>query len=148
MRVPVPWVYVLAYLVGAGLEYLAPSHMSVMGMRGISLGGTVLLTVGVVIAGSGWLIFLRTRTTTIPGEVSSRLVTWGPYRFSRNPMYVGLLIAYLGEAAFLRQAWPLLLLPFVFAYINWMVVPVEEARLKEVFGMEYERYKAKVRRWI
>jgi protein-S-isoprenylcysteine O-methyltransferase Ste14 len=63
-------------------------------------------------------------------------------------MYVSLILAYLGEAGILRQAWPLMLLPLVIAYLNWTVIPIEEARLKEVFDAEYERYRARVRRWI
>ena len=67
---------------------------------------------------------------------STTLVTSGPYRFTRNPMYVGLSLAYLGEAGLLKQIWPLLLLPLVLAYLNGTVIPVEEARLKEVFRDE------------
>ena len=61
----------------------------------------------------------------MPGETSSVLVTSGPYRFTRNPMYVGLALAYLGETGALLQVWPLPLLVLVLAYVNWCVVPVE-----------------------
>jgi protein-S-isoprenylcysteine O-methyltransferase Ste14 len=63
-------------------------------------------------------------------------------------MYVGLTLAYLGEAGILRQVWPMLLLPLTVAYVNWVVIPVEEGKLTEVFGEEYERYRARVRRWV
>jgi protein-S-isoprenylcysteine O-methyltransferase Ste14 len=63
-------------------------------------------------------------------------------------MYVGLSIAYLGEAGLLGHVWPILLLPVVLGYINALVIPVEEARLREVFGDEYDRYRSRVRRWI
>jgi protein-S-isoprenylcysteine O-methyltransferase Ste14 len=63
-------------------------------------------------------------------------------------MYVGLTLAYLGEAGILHQTWPVILLPLTVAYLNWIVIPVEEAKLKEVFGDEYERYRAAVRRWV
>ena len=63
-------------------------------------------------------------------------------------MYVGLALAYLGEAGLLHQLWPVLLLPLTICYINWIVIPVEEARLNEVFALEYQAYCAKVRRWI
>ena len=63
-------------------------------------------------------------------------------------MYVGLAVAYLGEAGILRQVWPVLLLPLTIAYLNWIVIPVEEVRLRDVFQGEYERYCTKVRRWI
>jgi protein-S-isoprenylcysteine O-methyltransferase Ste14 len=63
-------------------------------------------------------------------------------------MYTGLVLAYIGEAGLLVQLWPLLILPFVVAYVNWIVIPVEEARLNEDFGSEYEQYRARIRRWI
>ena len=63
-------------------------------------------------------------------------------------MYVGLTLAYLGEAGLLRQFWPIVVLPLVVAYVNWVVIPVEEAKLSEVFGAEYDRYRARVRRWV
>jgi len=63
-------------------------------------------------------------------------------------MYVGLTLAYLGEAAMLRQVWPVILLPLVLVYLNWVVIPLEQAKLTEVFGEDYERYCERVRRWV
>jgi protein-S-isoprenylcysteine O-methyltransferase Ste14 len=63
-------------------------------------------------------------------------------------MYVGLVVAYLGEAAILRQIWPVVFLPLVVAYVNWIVIPVEEAKLTEVIGEPYARYRKEVRRWL
>jgi protein-S-isoprenylcysteine O-methyltransferase Ste14 len=148
MRIPVPWVFVLAYLIGAGLEHWVPTSHWGRAASSVALTGYALLSLGAAIAAWGLVLFYRLRTTTVPGRTSSKLVTWGPYRFSRNPMYIGLAIAYLGEAGILRQVWPLLLLPFVIAYLNWIVIPVEEARLAEAFGADYDRYRARVRRWV
>jgi protein-S-isoprenylcysteine O-methyltransferase Ste14 len=149
MRVPVPWVFVLAYLIGVGLEFVWPVHVGAEVNPTVSLAvGGVVFTLGAVIAGWGLVTFRRARTTTVPGRISSQLVNWGPYRFSRNPMYVGLAVAYLGEAAILRQVWPALLLPFVLAYVNWIVIPVEQAKLTEAFDQEYADYRRRVRRWL
>jgi protein-S-isoprenylcysteine O-methyltransferase Ste14 len=63
-------------------------------------------------------------------------------------MYVGLVCAYLGEAGLLEQPWPLALLPFTVAYLDRIVIPVEEGRLHEVFGGSYEECRASVRRWL
>jgi protein-S-isoprenylcysteine O-methyltransferase Ste14 len=148
MRVPVPWVYVLTYLLGAALEVVRPTPRSPKIALVSTIIGGVIFVVGAVIAGWGLVLFHRAGTTTVPGQASVRLVTWGPYRFTRNPMYVGLLVAYLGEAALLKQMWPVLVLPLLLAYLNWTVIPVEEARLNEVFQDEYAKYRLRVRRWI
>lgn len=148
MRVPVPWVFVLTYIVGVGLEYGLPFRVRNEPLAGVSVAGGLLFGIGAAIAGWGLLTFRVARTTTVPGRASSRLVTWGPYRFSRNPMYVGLIVAYLGEAGILQQVWPVLLLPLTIAYVNWIVIPVEEAQLRAVFAEEYERYRRRVHRWL
>jgi protein-S-isoprenylcysteine O-methyltransferase Ste14 len=148
MRVPVPWVFVLTYLVGVALELAWPLGLLPATLPWIGVAGWALFAIGAALAGWGLLTFHRARTTTVPGKASSVLVTWGPYRFSRNPMYVGLVLAYLGEAGILYQTWPIVLLPLIVAYINWIVIPVEEAKLREVFGDEYDRYRDRVRRWV
>jgi protein-S-isoprenylcysteine O-methyltransferase Ste14 len=148
LRIPVPWVFVLGYLIGIALEFAMKSPGHGIAFPGIGIAGDVLFAVGAVIAGWGWLTFRKARTTTVPGQKSSQMVTWGPYRFTRNPMYVGLTIAYIGEACLLRQIAPLILLPVVVAYVNWIVIPLEESKLSEVFGAEYDAYRSRVRRWL
>jgi protein-S-isoprenylcysteine O-methyltransferase Ste14 len=148
MRVPVPWVFVLVYLAGAWLDSRRSSAATADASAAVTIVGGVLLAAGALIAVWCLIIFHRARTTTVPGQTSVKLVTWGPYQFTRNPMYVGLTLAYLGEAGLLKHIWPVVLLPLVIAYLNWTVIPVEEARLSEVFQDEYDRYRARVRRWI
>ncbi len=64
-------------------------------------------------------------------------------------MYLGLVLVYVGAAAgLLKQIWPVVLLPFTVAYINWTVTPVEEAKLEEAFPNEYKQYRLQVRRWF
>lgn len=149
LKIPVPWVFVLGYVAGLGLQVWLPYGTLSHEADWVSSGaGAGLFALGVVIAGWGLTLFHRASTTTVPGERSKQLVTRGPYRLTRNPMYVGLTLAYLGEAGLLRQVWPLAALPPVLAYLQWMVIPLEEAKLREVFGAEYEAYREGVRRWI
>jgi protein-S-isoprenylcysteine O-methyltransferase Ste14 len=148
MQIPVPWVFVVIYLAGVGLEYVWPAQTVIATLTGVSLAGGALFCIGAVLAGWGLLTFRRARTTTVPGQASARLVTSGPYRLSRNPMYVGLILAYVGEAGILRQVWPMLLLPLIVAYLNWVVIPVEERKLTEVFDEAYKQYRGRVRRWL
>lgn len=147
-HVPVPWVFVLTFLAGVGLEYLVPLTVPAELPPSIIVAGALLFCIGVAVAGWSWVIFHRAATTRVPGQRSTSFVTWGPYRRSRNPMYVGLALAYVGEAGMLRQFWPVLLLPLTIAYLNWIVIPIEEALLLAVFHDDYEKYRASVRRWI
>ena len=148
LHMPVPWVFVLAYLVGVALQLPFPASVGSASLAlAIRLAGLAVFVAGAWIAGWGLLLFHRVETTTTPGEAPARLVTGGPYRFTRNPMYVGLTLAYIGEAGLLVQLWPLPLLVLTLAYVNWFVIPVEEASLAE-FGDEYARYRARVRRWL
>lgn len=149
LRIPVPWVFVLGYLLGIALEKLLPVlHFAPRATFGVRLAGAILFLTGGVIAGWALWLFRSERTTTTPGDSSRAIVTRGPYRFTRNPMYVGLTLAYLGEMGLLVQAAPLLPLLLVLAYVNWIVIPLEEARLVEVFGPAFDEYRARVRRWI
>jgi protein-S-isoprenylcysteine O-methyltransferase Ste14 len=94
--------------------------------------------------------FKRARTTINPfkPENSTALVTSGIYRFTRNPMYVGLTLVLLGWAAFLCSAWALLG-PVVFVvYINRFQISPEERVLSAKFGAAYTEYTARVRRWL
>ena len=78
----------------------------------------------------------------------STLMTSGAYRLTRNPLYVGLTMIYCGTAGSLLQLWPLLMLPVFGAYISRVVIPAEEARMRQIFGAAYERYCIGVPRWI
>jgi protein-S-isoprenylcysteine O-methyltransferase Ste14 len=147
LRVPVPWVFVMGYLIGAAFQRVVPISLFGDFRYNVSVGFAIF-ALGAAVAGYGWMTFFRARTTTVPGQASSTLVTWGPYRFSRNPMYLGLAIAYVGEAVIQRHVWPLVLLPVVIAYVSVAVIPLEESKLVEVFGEQYAIYRARVRRWM
>ena len=95
LLVPVPWVFVLTYLLGVALEHVRRVTISPKAVLVSTIAGVALFAVGAVIAGWGLVLFRKARTTTVPGKVSAKLVTRGPYRFTRNPMYVGLVLAYL-----------------------------------------------------
>jgi protein-S-isoprenylcysteine O-methyltransferase Ste14 len=148
LRVPVPWVFVLTYLVGVGIEAAFHRGGFLRDYQLLTPVGFVIFAVGAGLAGWGWFIFRFARTTRVPGEASTTLVTSGPYRLMRNPMYVGLSVAYVGEAVILHQIVPVVLLPLTIAYLNQVVIPVEEERLHAVFGAKYAQYQNEVRRWL
>ena len=111
---------------------------------------------------AGWPIFLlglllllwSSRTFARSGEniriekATNSLVTAGPFRFSRNPIYIGLTLAYIGLSLVFNSYWPLPFLPLVLAIMYFGVIKREEAYLEELFGQDYRGYKAQVRRWL
>lgn len=149
MRIPVPWVFILAYLVGFVVQLYLPIPFQSPEIVRISLiVGLILVISGVAFAFSALGIFRKRSTTTIPFETPTSLVTSGPYRFTRNPMYVGLTLIYLGVAGTRAELWPVIVLPLLLAYVNFIVIPVEERHLHDVFGDAYSQYAAGVRRWL
>jgi protein-S-isoprenylcysteine O-methyltransferase Ste14 len=149
MRIPVPWVFILLYLAGLAIQRVLPIPIQSPRLAWIIRGaGFVFIGIGIVLAFSALGIFRKTRTTTVPHETPSTLVTSGPYRFTRNPMYVGLTLEYLGVAGARLDVWPAILLPLLLAYVNSVVIPVEEQNLRGVFGDAYQEYGARVGRWL
>ena len=82
------------------------------------------------------------------GYLSPMKVTDRPYRFTRNPMYTGLTVAYLGGAALLDSGWPIIVLPIVLFVLVRTVVSREETYLNHAFGADHGAYTARVRRWL
>ena len=84
----------------------------------------------------------------MPGRPSTALVTYGPYKITRNPMYIGFILVYFGLAIIMTSVWILLLLIPVFVILQRGVVVPEEEYLERRFGATYRRYKARVPRWL
>jgi len=102
----------------------------------------------VLLALSSLSMFLAARTTVVPSSVASKLVTWGPYQFTRNPMYVSLVLAYFGAMAIFSQLLALFFLPLPIILVHKIVIPFEETRMREAFGGAYDKYCSRVRRWL
>jgi protein-S-isoprenylcysteine O-methyltransferase Ste14 len=149
LRVPVPWVFVLGYLAGLGLQRFVAAPQPLPAVRtSLWFAGLALIVPGAALAAWSLSLFHRAGTTTVPLEAPSTVVMRGPYRFSRNPMYVSLALIYLGECAIFAQLWPLVMLLPTLLYVNAVVVPFEEAQLRAAFGDRYRDYCTIVRRWL
>jgi protein-S-isoprenylcysteine O-methyltransferase Ste14 len=94
------------------------------------------------------LRFRSARTSMVPMRPSTALVTSGPYRVTRNPMYVGMAFLYAGLALLLGVIWSLAFLPAVLLMVDRFVIAREERYLEARFGEEYRAYKGRVRRWL
>jgi protein-S-isoprenylcysteine O-methyltransferase Ste14 len=99
---------------------------------------------------NGWSLWLfgRHRTGLLPGQVTSAIIEEGPYRISRNPLYVGLLALYLSLALLVPTFWGLVLFPAAVLLLLWGAIRPEERFLHERFGAPYDDYARRVRRWL
>lgn len=88
------------------------------------------------------------RTGLLPGQETNTLVTSGPYRLSRNPLYLGLVTLYVGLGLLVPSLWALLLTPVAIAAVEWGAIRPEETFLRERFRGEYEEYARRTRRWV
>lgn len=91
---------------------------------------------------------VRAGTNVNPAKPATALVTTGPFRLSRNPLYVSLTLLYVGIALLFNAVMPWLLLPGVLWVVQYGVIKREEAYLEGRFGQAYLDYAAKVRRWL
>lgn len=142
---PPPFLYVALLLLGLLLEELIP-------LPRLPRVPSRLIAAAVLLPGLGlifwslWL-FLRARTSPLPMKPTTAIVRSGPYRWTRNPMYLGMLLVYLGAALLFDVTWALVLSPVVVVLVNRLVIRREERYLEAKFGEEYRRYKAQVGRW-
>ncbi|HMK70060.1 MAG TPA: isoprenylcysteine carboxylmethyltransferase family protein [Xanthobacteraceae bacterium] len=111
--------------------------------------GIALVAAALMLPVSAILLFRREDTEINPTSAANRkLVANGPYRFTRNPMYLGLVIVTLGIAVWVG-AWPMFIAPLaVFATANWVHIPFEESKMRRQFGTLYDDYVRRVRRWV
>jgi protein-S-isoprenylcysteine O-methyltransferase Ste14 len=148
LKIPPPLVALFVAILMWLTPTLAGSPSIPLGLRrAVALA---LLCLGLSIAVSGVVAFRQARTTVNPIRASSAsaLVSSGVYRFTRNPMYLGLLLELIAWAMFLSNPLAFLLLPVYVLYINRFQIIPEERVLTSLFGTEYSAYKKSVRRWL
>ena len=142
---PPPLIFALPLVAGLVLHHFRPQ--TVLPPAWSHLLGPLLLVLG-FLGLPAVLAFRRAGTHPEPWKPTTALVVTGPYRFSRNPMYVGMTLFYLGISLWVNSLWPLLLLPLVLVVVRRGVIAREEAYLERRFGDEYRNYRARVRRWL
>lgn len=146
LRFPPPAIFVAGLLLAIGAESLWPTDDLPLS---IAIPVAVILgAIAVYLDGRASANFMKHKTAIIPWSPSSELVTDGPYRLTRNPMYLGMAFLYLAIAVGFGLYWALLLLPLVIVAVDRLVIMKEERYLTEKFGDAYRSYKAEVRRWL
>ena len=142
-------------LFGAGiaggflLNWLVPVRLVPLRLATpVCFAGSALTLLGLAFSGWAFATFLKARTTPHPNHPVSALVTSGPYRVSRNPMYAGVSIGVAGIALVANTPWVLAALPPVWLALRRLVIDREEAYLERKFGEEYRAFKARTARWL
>jgi protein-S-isoprenylcysteine O-methyltransferase Ste14 len=144
-----PLLFLGALIGGALLSYLVPIGPGLGSANGLALTvGLIFVALGFVLVALAVRRFRLAGTSVVPVEPSTALVVTGPYRFTRNPIYIGFVLAYFGFAIVLTSMWVLLLLIPVLLILQRGVVLAEEAYLERKFGDAYRKYKARVPRWL
>ncbi len=146
MIAPPPLIYVAVFAVGYFIQgrfpLAFPEHM----LRGIC--GWLLVGSALALAFGGMISMKRAKTHIDVYKPSTAIVSGGPFRFTRNPLYLSLTLMYIGVAILKAMLWPLIVLPVALLIMQFGVIMREERYLASKFGDEYLNYKDRVRRWL
>ena len=143
---PAPIIYGTAIAIGLVAEF---AHPIAFLPRPVGLWlGAVTIAISIPIVVSAFRALARSRTAFDARKPTTRIVTDGAFRFSRNPTYVSLTLLHVGVALVLGSLWVLLMVVPAVVAVHWGIVLREERYLEAKFGEEYRSYAAKVRRWV
>jgi protein-S-isoprenylcysteine O-methyltransferase Ste14 len=147
--VPPPLMFAVPLVIGILLKSRFPLvHPGASAARWLHWLGIGLIAAGIAHTLTSVILFVSNRTTIIPHRHASTFVRRGAYRWTRNPMYVGLTLIYVGICAITTALLALLLLPIPLLLVDRLVIPMEERHMEEAFGTDYSDYKTRVRRWL
>lgn len=145
--IPPPCIFLAALGCGVLAHRYQPIVLFARSGLGLLAGG-VLALAGLALSAWVTVCFRRMDTPVSPRRPSRHLVMSGPYRFSRNPDYIGQALVHTGLALALNALWPLLALLPALALVRFAVIAREERYLRRLFGRRYARYCRGVRRWL
>lgn len=139
-----PMLFVIFVCAGAAIGWAIPIEFS----RTWGWAGLILLSLAFLIDEWALRLFKNAETNVAPNQPANTIVSDGPFKYSRNPMYVSFLLLYAGISFLTGKAGMLLLILPLFYMLDQKVIKPEEKYLTQKFGDTYLDYKAKVRRWI
>ena len=144
---PYPPIYFfISLMMMIALHYLVPIHQLLS--TPLRYVGGLLVIVGIFITAVAAGSFSRVGTPVVPFEKTTVVVSTGLFRFSRNPMYLGMVMALIGVALLLGSAVAFVPIPIFVCLIQYQFIIREEEFLEKLFEEEYLMYKGKVRRWL
>jgi protein-S-isoprenylcysteine O-methyltransferase Ste14 len=139
-------VYLLSLISGVVIQLAAPFPFLPRALA-VTLGAP-LVVVAIALFASSALTFRAAGTPVPARKPTTTIVRVGPYRFSRNPIYLAFSVLQLGIAMWVNSVWLLATLVGAVALMHYLVIPREEEYLERKFGAQYLAYKASVRRWL
>lgn len=146
VRIKPPIIAGVLLLISFGLHLLVQGEAK--SLSSFRFPGIFILAVGFWIMSWAFRLFLKKETPVLPTDKPTIVVSDGPFRFSRNPMYTGITLILLGIAC-LVGTFPMFLAPVSFLLIiNRIFIPYEERKMEDLFGQTYLDYKRRVRRWL
>ena len=143
---PPPLIYAGPLAVGLLLNLKFPLRF--LPRKAAALLGVTLIGASVALVSQAFQRMRRAGTNVNPTEPTTVLVMEGPFKFTRNPLYLSLTLFYSGVATLVNALWAMLLLPAVLFVVNRGVIEREERYLERKFGEQYLQYRERVRRWI
>ena len=146
--IPPPLFYVVIFLIALFIQKIVVINDAVFHSDVTKIVGVSLFVIALLFLFTSLRMFFNSKNTLILIKPASSLQINGIYNISRNPMYVGLAIVYLGVACFIGNWWHLILFPILLLLVQEFIIDREEKYLFRRFGQEYLDYKSKVRRWI
>lgn len=149
VRIPPPVIYLAAILVGwAAGRWFAPLAIGIEGLATRIGAGVIAGLAGVLFMVPAVSRFRATGQNPKPWEPTPELIQRGVYRFSRNPMYLGLGLVQVGIGLGMDNLWVILLTLPALAIVHVIAVRPEETYLEQRFGEHYRDYRSRVRRWL
>ena len=147
---PPPLAFIGALGVGFALQYLIPLRIlpAATGIGPLEWIGAGLVLAAIALAICTFTCFYLARTSPFPERPTTSLVIRGPFRFTRNPMYLSLLFVLVGWAVYLSNLATVVVFPLFVVYMNRYQIMPEERALSSLFGGEFEAYRKRVRRWL
>jgi protein-S-isoprenylcysteine O-methyltransferase Ste14 len=148
VRFPPPLVWLAALVVGLVIDrFVRAAPFPIARAAGLIIGA-ILMAIGAALAVSARLHFKRTGQSVRPWDPTPSLIFEGPYRFTRNPMYVGLTLFQIGLGLMLNSIWASALAVLALATVHFIAVLPEERYLSRKFGDSYRDYLGRVRRYL
>jgi protein-S-isoprenylcysteine O-methyltransferase Ste14 len=146
--IPPPLIYAAIFVSSVFLQKKVAIDDSLFQKQFTIVAGIIFFILALFFIGRSLLQFVHSKNTVLTIKAASSLQTTGIYQITRNPMYLGLVIVYLGLTCFIGNWWNIIFLPLLLFIIQEHVIKREEKYLARRFDKEYSDYKQEVRRWL